>query len=135
MADEQSSVRKVVEGVAIAVLAFSITGAAISIASLRDRVTTGESSYAGLAERYVDLAKRVEQQEQRPPRMSSSFEQLRTDVDRIENEQRVCREATITLNQASQHIREIQNDLCKRLRSCDDLWRALRDPEHEKQAR
>ena len=128
MADDQQhfSVRGILEKAASVVLGSAIVVGATALAGFHDRISSGEYSLARLTTDHAELARRIEQQEQRPPRLSGQAETLQRQLDSLEVDQRQCREQMITIQQTLQQVREYQADLCNRLRGCDELWKKLR---------
>ena len=129
MADEQQysgSIRGILEKAAAVILAAAIVAGAGALAGLHDRVLTRELVGTRVAADLADLTKRVEQQEQRPPRLSGLAEDMQRQLDNHAIDQRQCREQMITIQQTLQQVREYQADLCSRLRGCDELWKKLR---------
>jgi len=124
--DQQFSIRGILEKAASIVLGSAIVVGATALAGLHDRILTNEYATSRIATDQAELVRRVEQQEQRPPRLSGQAEALQRQLDSLEADQRQCREQMISMQQTAQTIREIQADLCNRLRSCDELWKKLR---------
>jgi len=128
VADDQQhfSVRGILEKAASVVLGSAVVVGATALAGFHDRISSGEISIARLTTDNAELTRRLEQQEQRPPRLSGLADALQADIASIEIDQRQCREQMITIQQTLQQVREYQADLCNRLRGCDELWKKLR---------
>ena len=124
--DKPFSVRGVLEKAASVILGTAVVVGATALASLHDRLVASEFAVTRITSDFAELTQRVRDQEQRPPRLSGQAEALQRDIASLEADQRQCREQMIAIQGTIQNVREVQGDLCNRLRACDDLWKRLR---------
>ena len=138
--DQQFSIRSIFEKAAAVILAASITGGAVALASLRDSVVAGSVTHDGLradverlrteldafrnpggrvtahdGDRHwsaiMDIDKRLREQEMRPPRLNPALEKAKEDLSEVISRVR-------DIERRAEYIAKEQDRLCERLRSC-----------------
>lgn len=66
----------------------------------------------------VDLKRRMEQQEHRPPRLSPGLDEVRKQCDDLDDVVTLCRERASVIERDVKHIQTEQERLCQRILAC-----------------
>lgn len=65
-----------------------------------------------------DLKRRMEQQEQRPPRLSPGLDELRKQCESLDDVVALCKERASVMERDIKHLESEQGQLCQRLLAC-----------------
>ena len=132
MGDEQQSrltpLQDVMAKIAVLVGGAAILGTAGLVGSLWLDSVASRNIVLGLTQRIDAHSRRLDTIEQRPPRLQGLAEQMGRDLDRVEQDQRTCRETLIQLRGDLAQVQKLQAELCQRIRQCDEVWESNHTP-------
>jgi TolA-binding protein len=123
VAEEQTPSRKGLwdylgPGLSSAFATLIVTGVVWGAVAVRDMARSTADRVSALEQRDSDHEQRLRQQEQRPPRLNASLDELREKCESIDSLVDQCRERSAVMQETLRHVQSEQERLCQRVQSC-----------------